>query len=62
MPTHHFISPFLIEAVLLAAAIVKAQTGHDIARVIARAGNSNLTKGDLQKEEGGKPLQAGYEY
>ena len=57
MPTHHFISPFLIEAVLLAAAIVKAQTGHDIARVIA-----NLTTGDLQKEEGGKPLQAGYEY
>jgi hypothetical protein len=60
MPTHHFTS-LLVEAVLLAATVVKAHSGPDISRVMARVGNSNLTLGDLQKEEGGKILQAGYE-
>jgi hypothetical protein len=62
MTTHHFTSLFLVEAVVLAATIIKAQSGPDVARVIARVCNSNLTLGDLQKEEGGKTLQAGYEY
>ena len=61
MPTHHFTSLF-VEAVLLAATIVKAQSGPDVSKSGARVGNSNLTVGDLPHEEGGKTLHSGYEF
>jgi len=62
MSTRHFTRLLLVEAVLLAATIAQAQSAPDPTTVIARVGNSNLTLGDLQKEEGGKLLQAGYQY
>jgi hypothetical protein len=52
----------LIEVFLAAAAITQAQSGPEVTAVIARASGTNLTLGDLQKEEGGKILQAGYQY
>ena len=39
-----------------------AQTGADPSSVVARVGGSNLTMADLQKKEGGKLLQAEYQY
>jgi protein-disulfide isomerase len=62
MSTRHYTSLFLVEAVLLAATIVQAQSATDANTVIARVSGTNLTLGDLQKDEGGKILQAGYQY
>ena len=38
------------------------QTGADPSAVVARVGSENLTMSDLQQKEGGKLLQAGYQY
>jgi len=39
-----------------------AQTGADPSMVVARVGGSNLTLADLEQKEGGKLLQAEYQY
>src|SRR5271165_2664639 len=62
MSTRNFTSLLLVEAVLFAATIVQAQSATDANTVIARVSGTNLTLGDLQKDEGGKILQAGYPY
>jgi hypothetical protein len=47
----------LIEIPLATVAIAQAQSGPGISTVIARVSESNLTLGDLQKEECGKLRQ-----
>ena len=42
--------------------LLHGQSSSDPASVVARVGDANLTMADLQQQEGGKLLQAGYQY
>ena len=54
----------LVAGLSLGAVVVPshAQSGNDPSVVVARVSGSNLTMADLQKKEGGKLLQAEYQY
>src|SRR5579875_1719497 len=47
---------------LLAVSHLHAQTNSDPATVVAKVAGSSLTLADLQRKEGGKLLQAEYQY
>lgn len=53
---------FLLGAFLTVALYVSAQEPSDSERVIAEVGGQKLTLGDLQQQQGGKLLQARYQY
>jgi protein-disulfide isomerase len=46
----------------LTSSLLYGQTGADPSAVVARVGGNNLTMADLQQKEGGKLLQAEYQY
>ncbi len=53
---------FLLGVVLSAGVSLYAQETADSKQVIAEVGGQTLTFGDLQQQQGGKLLQARYQY
>ncbi|MBT9329583.1 thioredoxin domain-containing protein [Paracidobacterium acidisoli] len=62
MNTVRIASSLLLAASLTATITCHGQTRPEASQVVARVGGSNLTVADLQQQEGGKLLQAGYQY
>lgn len=62
MKIEHVASLLLMGLPLTAATIVFGQTAQESVQVVARVSGANLTLGDLQQQEGGKLLQAEYQY
>src|ERR1700692_1064613 len=56
------VSVFLLGCFLITGLCLYAQEAVDIQQVIAEVGGQKLTLGDLQQQQGGKLLQARYQY
>src|SRR5580704_13343740 len=53
---------FLLGCFLITGLCLYAQEAVDVQQVIAEVGGQRLTLGDLQQQQGGKLLQAKYQY
>jgi protein-disulfide isomerase len=62
MKTAHIASSLFIGLSLVAATIVYGQVAAEPSQVVARISGANLTLNDLQQDQGGKLLQAEYQY
>jgi protein-disulfide isomerase len=62
MKTAHIASSLVMGLFVIAATIVYGQAAEKPLQVVARVSGADLTLSDLQQDEGGKLLQAGYQY
>jgi len=62
MQTAHLASPLILAISLAVATGMYGQAGPESLQVVARVSGADLTLGDLKQDEGGKLLQAEYQY
>jgi protein-disulfide isomerase len=62
MKTAHLASPLILAISLATATGMFGQAGPESHQVVARVSGADLTLGDLKQDEGGKLLQAEYQY